>query len=93
MADDDFRLHFRMPRLYFHAVCREIARSPDFLSVGGHTSESLLAKRLVGALMGLRSDVICWPELRDRREIAERIKQVSKLPNCIDLIDGIELLL
>ncbi|OWZ18520.1 hypothetical protein PHMEG_0007381 [Phytophthora megakarya] len=59
MTDDDFRLHFRIPR------------------------------RVVGALMRLRSDVICWPGLRERREIAERIKQVFELPNCIGLIDGI----
>ncbi|POM67168.1 LOW QUALITY PROTEIN: hypothetical protein PHPALM_16873 [Phytophthora palmivora] len=38
--------------------------------------------------MRLKSDVICWPGLRERREIAERIKHVSELPNCIGLIDG-----
>ncbi|EEY69385.1 uncharacterized protein PITG_05614 [Phytophthora infestans T30-4] len=123
MPDSDFKLHFRMPRPYFHAVCRAIATFPefqsvigklqkasvevhvmallkilgsmdgqghaaDFLSVGGHTPESLLAKRVVTALMRIKSEVICWPGLRERREIAERIKNVSDLPNYIVLIDG-----
>ncbi|POM64376.1 hypothetical protein PHPALM_20100 [Phytophthora palmivora] len=33
MPDDEFRLHFRMTRLYFHAVGRAIANSPELQSV------------------------------------------------------------
>lgn len=42
--------------------------SADFLSVGGHTPEHLLAKRVVRALNSLRSKVIMWPEADERRD-------------------------
>ncbi|OWY97173.1 hypothetical protein PHMEG_00032363, partial [Phytophthora megakarya] len=58
--------------------------SADYLSVGGHTPESLLAKRVVRALLAVKSE----PEHQERREISEIIKVVSGFPNCIGLIDG-----
>eukprot|EP00644_Phytophthora_capsici_P017219 jgi/Phyca11/122667/e_gw1.48.256.1 len=63
-------------------------RAADYLSVGSHTPESLLARRMIRALNSFKSDVIVWPDTNERREISFRIEAVSQLPRCIGLIDG-----
>ncbi|POM67169.1 hypothetical protein PHPALM_16874 [Phytophthora palmivora] len=40
MPDDEFRLHFRMTRLYFHVVCRAIANSLELQSMDGKLQQA-----------------------------------------------------
>eukprot|EP00644_Phytophthora_capsici_P008999 jgi/Phyca11/102397/e_gw1.6.562.1 len=103
MNETKFKLQFRMTQQYFFAI-RDLlhllsllkvvgsmdgqGRAADYLSVGSHTPESLLARRMIRALNSFKSDVIVWPDTNERREISFRIEAVSQLPRCIGLIDG-----
>ncbi|EEY69719.1 uncharacterized protein PITG_06198 [Phytophthora infestans T30-4] len=84
MPDSKFKLQYKLSRPYFrplHLLCLlkilgstdGEGRSADFLSVGGHTAESLLAKRCIRALNSL---------------ISARIEKTSSFPHCIGFIDG-----
>ncbi|OWZ14111.1 hypothetical protein PHMEG_00012452, partial [Phytophthora megakarya] len=55
MIDDNFRLYFRMPRLYFHAVCRAIAISPELQSVDGKLQKASVVVHVMTLLKILRS--------------------------------------
>eukprot|EP00644_Phytophthora_capsici_P018693 jgi/Phyca11/131810/e_gw1.116.7.1 len=109
MPGSEFKLHFRLSRSFFLAVCALIADYPEFTSTPGKQQRMsvelhllgllkilgsadgegyVLAKRTIRALNSLKAKVITWPASQERREISERIKNVSTLPKCIGLIDG-----
>ena len=48
----------------------------------------LYRERVVKALMSVRGKYINWPDLEERKEIAERIKNKFFLPNCVGIMDG-----
>ena len=55
-----------------------------------HTEGSVenYTKRCINALLSMESDVVFWPDLEERKEIARRIENRRRLPSCIGFVDG-----
>ncbi|KAI8841680.1 hypothetical protein BJ741DRAFT_436985 [Chytriomyces cf. hyalinus JEL632] len=45
-------------------------------------------KRVVKAILAMRDATICWPDERERQEIAFRIQLQYGFPNCVGFTDG-----
>ena len=62
-------------------------RSRNVFGIGRGTCE-LYRNRCVVAIRSLRGQVVCWPDVNEREEIARRIQNKYQIPNCIAVADG-----
>jgi hypothetical protein len=82
--------HQLLVLLYYLGTCGSAGNNPrlrNAFGLGRGTIE-LYRNRCVLAIMSMRNDVIKWPDVTERIEIATRMEQVYKWPGCIAIADG-----
>lgn len=86
------QLQVALYRFGAHGNAGAVRRVGARFGIGDGTA-MLFTQRVITAINALYDQYVVWPSVNERTQIATRIMDHSKFPNCVGLIDGTDIVL